>query len=912
MKIGLKISFFIAFLVISALVLSACTGVAGNNNTVCQSCVDDDENGFCDVCARTVLPKKPPHTECVDEDGNGRCDECGRFSSDYEVEDPHVECVDEDVNGECDVCKKEVPLPEPPAPEEPEHTECVDSDGNGRCDVCDSAVEVEEEEEKLLLIDDRRLNFSIVTSASLSGDIQLKLAQLIKKLDNLGYKVNKYTDGASNAGEEEIEVLVGTVTAGGEEYAVDGRDYGYSGYTVKMIDNKVIIAAGSDEGMIVAIDYFTESVLGITDTTKNLSSAEFLKSEEIEYFHEYRISSISIGGRTLDGYVIAVDKSDSVLYNLAKDIREKLYMNAGYNVDIVDIGSVSDKYISLTHSVRSGGEGFYVRIAEDNLEIVSEYSDETEEALTYYLLKMLSGKDGDISFTEHTVNTRDVYYEDFGAVGDGFTDDFTAIRNTHIHANKYGHTVVARDGAQYYIGPTPRYVAVNTNVVWGNATFIIDDRNIDPTDSTYNINVFYFTTTLTSTVLTPENCEAIRRINESGGIDAESVTKLDLGVGYPAMLEVYNKNHKVYIRTHLVNDGNDQYELIQIDAEGNIDPTTRFLLDYEEITSIVVRRLDEAPITIDGGHFITRVPQLSEHCQKYMSRGIVLSRANITVKNLSHEVTDENDDAGCPYGGFLCMQRGAYNIVVDSCSFMSHKTYNVINSNGVRTNMGTYDISIQSSNNVLFKNCTQPNFFEDEEEKLPYFATERWGIMGSNYSKNIRYENCRLSRLDAHCGVYNVSLKDCEVVYISVVGGGTLTVEDTTVYNDTLIQLRGDYGSTWKGDIIVKNVTLHNIEDAVFYNASWTNHNYGYTTYFPKNLTIDGLTIYRGNTMSIFPANLINSINAGDIGAEYYGDVKNENPMVPPESIVIKNNTQNIEFIVPNSGYFEKLKVLEE
>ncbi|MBR5139850.1 MAG: hypothetical protein IKV16_02225 [Clostridia bacterium] len=906
---SLKHLLIISLMLICALILSACTFAVGGNTT-CQSCVDADQNGFCDVCAKTVLPKKPPHTECIDSDGNGRCDECGKFSSDFEEKDPHTECIDEDTDGECDVCGGKVDLPEPPEPEEPPvHTECIDTNTDGKCDVCEKVLEVEVEE-SLVLIDKRQLKFSFVISSSVSGDVQLKISQLIKQLSNLGYTVPKYTDSPDNI-TDTVEVLVGTVTSRGEKYEIDGRDYGSSGYAVKMIENKIIIAAGSDQSLIGAIDYFATSVIGITDTTKNLSSAEFLESEQIEHFHEYRISSVTVGGRDIDGYVIAVDKSDTILSSLAKEIRDKLYSYAGYYPEIVDIStaSVDDRYISLAHTDKSGGEGFYVRLSGTNLEISSEFSNKTGESVSSYLLKMLSGKDGAVALTEYTLNTRDVYYEDFGAVGDGFTDDFAAIRNTHTHANKYGHTVVARDGAQYYIGPTPRYVTVNTSVVWGNATFIIDDRNIDPTDSTYNINVFYFSSTLQSTVFTPESCEVIRQINESGGIDAETVTKLDLGLGYPAMLEVYNKNHKVYIRTHLVNDGNDQYELVQIDAEGNIDPTTRFLLDYEEITSIVVRRLDEAPITIDGGHFITRVPQLSEHCQTYMSRGVVLSRANVTVKNFTHEVTDENDDAGCPYAGFLSTHRGAYNIVVDSCSFMSHKTYNVINANGVRTNMGTYDISLQHSNNILFKNCTQPNFFEDEAEKLPYFAPDRWGIMGSNYSKNIRYENCRLSRLDAHCGVYNVSLKDCEVVYISVVGGGTLTVEDTIVYNDSLIQLRGDYGSTWKGDIVVKNVTLHNIGDAVFYNAYWTNHNYGYTTYFPKNLTIDGLKIYRGNSIAIFQSGIV---NAGDIGAEYYGEVKNENPMVPPERIVIKNNTENIEFIVPNSGYFKNLVVIEE
>ena len=180
---SLKHLFIISLMLICALILSACTFAVGGNTT-CQSCVDADENGFCDVCAKTVLPKKPPHTECVDSYGNGRCDECGKFSADFEEPDPHLECIDSDVNGACDVCGAEVALPEPPAPEEPPaHTECIDENDDGECDGCGNLLEPKEED-KLVLIENRQVKFSFVVSSSVGGDIQLKLAQLIKKLSS--------------------------------------------------------------------------------------------------------------------------------------------------------------------------------------------------------------------------------------------------------------------------------------------------------------------------------------------------------------------------------------------------------------------------------------------------------------------------------------------------------------------------------------------------------------------------------------------------------------------------------------------------------------------------------------------------------------------------------------------------------
>ena len=44
-----------------------------------------------------------------------------------------------------------------------------------------------------------------------------------------------------------------------------------------------------------------------------------------------------------------------------------------------------------------------------------------------------------------------VYYEDFGAVGDGKTDDFLALKAAHDFANEGGQSVKATPGATYYI-----------------------------------------------------------------------------------------------------------------------------------------------------------------------------------------------------------------------------------------------------------------------------------------------------------------------------------------------------------------------------------------------------------------------------------------------------------------------------
>src|SRR6476661_6026372 len=71
-----------------------------------------------------------------------------------------------------------------------------------------------------------------------------------------------------------------------------------------------------------------------------------------------------------------------------------------------------------------------------------------------------------------------VSYSDFGAIGDGKTDDFDAIAATHAFANQYHIPVKANSKAKYYIGGKDRTVSIQTDTDFGDASFIIDDTNV--------------------------------------------------------------------------------------------------------------------------------------------------------------------------------------------------------------------------------------------------------------------------------------------------------------------------------------------------------------------------------------------------------------------------------------------------
>ena len=82
-----------------------------------------------------------------------------------------------------------------------------------------------------------------------------------------------------------------------------------------------------------------------------------------------------------------------------------------------------------------------------------------------------------------------VSYKDFGAVGDGKTNDIEAIIKTHEYANENGCKVVADKDARYYIGYTERGAIIQTDVDFGNAEFIIDDT-AEGVHKVRNVSIF--------------------------------------------------------------------------------------------------------------------------------------------------------------------------------------------------------------------------------------------------------------------------------------------------------------------------------------------------------------------------------------------------------------------------------------
>jgi len=461
-----------------------------------------------------------------------------------------------------------------------------------------------------------------------------------------------------------------------------------------------------------------------------------------------------------------------------------------------------------------------------------------------------------------------VSYSDFGAKGDGKTDDIDAIAEAHAFANLNGLVVKADDGATYYIGGKERTAIIRTDTDFGKANFIIDDTQVE------NRNASVFMVSSSRQPFKLESIASLKRNQEK------------LGVTLPetCLISVTNSNVKHYIRFGLNQDnGAPQTDIFVADKNGNVDMNAPIIWDFDQITDITALPIDEKPLKITGGRFTT-IANNAESKYTYYSRNISIRRSNVVVDGLEHRVTGEGDH-GAPYGGFIHISDCSY-VTIKNTILTGHKTFSTIGSAGDPVTMGTYDILVNRALNVSFINCTQTNDIDDRTY---------WGIMGSNYSKNLLFDHCTLSRFDAHKGVANATIRNSTLGHmgINAIGSGTFTVENSTIRGRSLINLRSDYGSTWQGEFVIRNCVFipsgGKPASASLINGSYSSlHDFGYTCYMPERITIENLQIDDSSHPEDYtgPA-IFSNFNPKMIDDSYHEDF----PYIKTREVILKNVT---------------------
>lgn len=440
-----------------------------------------------------------------------------------------------------------------------------------------------------------------------------------------------------------------------------------------------------------------------------------------------------------------------------------------------------------------------------------------------------------------------ICYSEFGAVGDGITDDFDAILAAHEEANRLGVKVRAQAGKTYYIGweegRGSRRIRIQTDTDWTGANFIINDTNVPRARETGQSFSGGWIFEVTST-LEPID---LRSYFQPFG---RGTTNLNVTLPSDSMVIALDDQTMRWLRrgsTCCCRLGAPQSDIFIVDKNGNIDPKTPIIWDFNNVSTFKAIPLNEKTLTITGGTFTIWPNQRDNHGGSFMGRGIHVLRSNTVIDGITHQVDRDRFTAagGSPYGGFIRIENSA-NVTIKNAKLSAYK----------HNDIGTYGIAALRALNLTIRDSVQIN--DPKKTRIEVIRdTFYWGIWYSSFSKNILFDNVTFNRFDAHRGVHNLTVLNSTLghQFIRLVGSGTLYVNNTHVHTSPVIsgfgnhflQFREDYGSTWEGNVIIRNSTWFvdpsNVNPTIIHSRNQADFSFGFQTYLPENIVLQNFRV---------------------------------------------------------------------
>ena len=755
--------------------------------------------------------------------------------------------------------------------------ECVCANGCGHGEKRDSAplghdINSEGECERchkrdiVILIEEGVAKFNVVVTSKASGEGMAVADAFIFKLRSLGIEIgNRVTDDDPSS-VTDCEIIIGAGAANrGDECCITERQIGTDGTIIKIVGNRIIIAGATPTLTARAFNKFVDEHLGIKSDTKELNYLEADSTCCYEDVVEYAITSLTIAGNDLSEYGYVLDVAGASAYGVPdiNKFHDQLFAVSGYWLPYVLASNMTDdgKYFIIRYVDYAGEEGFRSYVDGDNLIVECSYRNMFNTAFVEFADLTFLSKSGTVAidngFTyEKTVNV--VYYEDFGAVGDGVTCDFEAIYNAHVFANAGGQRVLSRLGAEaiYYISADKftMTIPVKTNVDFCGATFVVDDLG----ESAYKyrkLALFTLARDYAEVIYRDEDESVFDEKSETwvsdGIIDKEELRGITISVGESdfswlspylsttSLVKIENKLHHDFIRHGSnQNSGATRRDVFIVHPDGTVESDTLPVFDFDNISTIEIYRADDKPITIENGNFINIACRtvasteyvingadgdesndiLTTYANKFheYQRGFIVNRTNATIKNVKHTMQDEpelgwypensgyapdsmHDKFGSrhesyPYYGFVYVIN-SYNFTLSDSELTGHKTYYEDKPATASTGWVIPEPVAMGTYDFVLEYSSNITF-SNVSQTAPQDLTDvsYWGIMSSNGTKNLTLTGCRLNRFDAHRGFWNANITDTYIGHSFQVVGGG------TLYVENVTKAAKSNFMTFRGD----------------------------------------------------------------------------------------------------------------
>lgn len=625
------------------------------------------------------------------------------------------------------------------------------------------------------------------------------------------------------------EILIGPdALFRGDECCINSKVLGETGYVIKIVGNIIVIAGGSDAATKEAFLKFTEEFVTLAVDLENFSSYKHIVVKKDTYYekkHDFPVESIKIGGADLSEFNICTDYNSSECGDIAEHLRDMICEVSGYYPDIRQNREycecehhifITDSEYNYNYEKDENGDGFVVYVEDGKMVIACLYPLLFEETVMDFAAEYITGKTGSISFDNgfvYTKNINAVRYEDFGAVGDGVTDDFEAIYNTHIHANATGQKVLGKAGAKYYIGDSfTKTIPVKTSVDFCGATIIINDQGNAAFEFFY---LELFTISSDGRVFSGSELSNQNSINKGDTSIPWLSEYSDIFVGDTALVKVEDETYLHY--EYIMNNperpwgGIVKSQTFIVDRDGNILNGGSANYDFHSIIKVSVYPYDTKEQVIENGNFKTKKAKTalieSYYGYEYFDRGIsVTYKSNLTLKNITHELLEEPYYAGkypaFAYNAFLGISFCSGIKIINS-TFDAHTEYEIQRQDLLYTTTPTtHDIDVSSCSNVTIDGL---KIYYDKK-MIDTRYTEMLRIRNTD---NLTMKNSNINGVEI-VGLMGGTIEKSQIGrVINIVGGGDLVFDEVVrTANKSFIQLIQSYGAYFNGNIAFKNCEM--------------------------------------------------------------------------------------------------------
>ena len=554
-----------------------------------------------------------------------------------------------------------------------------------------------EELEGLVLIKGGVANFQIVYTKSSGISGKMSAENFVERLRKLNVEIGDAVSDTDAAAVAECEIIIGTNVQNRPEECIIGDKYlGEQGRAIKIVGKRIVIAGGTEALTKELFERYVKNEMKITTRTRIISDLAVNPEYFFEDRQKYLISSISVAGVDLSEFMLVVDTAGMSGYdasNISK-FRNQLYELSGYYLESgnkANLDSYEHAFI-VRHVADAGEKGFRAYVSGNNFIVECSYANSFNAAYYDFAYNSFYNMQDDIVFAEDYLyedNVSIVYYEDFGAVGDGATCDFRALYDAHVYANQCGQKVMSKNSkAVYYISPSKfvHTIPVKTNVDFNGATILVDDEG-DDAYANRNLKIFTLERDNPAVVfnegrkLVGLDAYGNPKYEATGEIDDErfrDVTvpfseitsrkwnpvtnkfdytydddfKFEWLVGVleaKSLVSITNSTHKDFIR-HGANQsgGNNRNDVFVVDVDGTVDKSTPVAYGFDNVTKLEIFRADDTPIVFENGNFqnicCKTVAKTNFDCKYHAYyRGLCIFRTNVTVKNIKHTMVDEPD-----------------------------------------------------------------------------------------------------------------------------------------------------------------------------------------------------------------------------------------------------------------------------